>query len=262
MNPTTSNRFKLLSSPFFLIPLAILLLNDFVLKAAFPGFITGKLSDFAGLFAFAYFLAVLIPAHQKLIIGAVAGFFIYWKSPLSNGLLEAYNSLALPDLVRVVDYADLSALAVLPFVWLGLNRTLPTWNVNPAIPGVLALIGFTATSQADLYIAYFTNVSYYIPADSREEVIQELQALPLEITYYDSLEMQNWEVRNLNDSVWRIFFDVYEFDTAESVVEVPLFWVEYTEVFSDEDNGWNLTDAELEALQEIFERKVIDPISD
>ena len=46
------------------------------------------------------------------------------------------------------------------------------------------------------------------------------------------------------------------------MVEVPLFWVEYTEVFSDEDNGWNLTAAELEALQEIFERKVIDPISD
>ena len=262
MNSTTSNRFKLLSSPYFLIPLLLLLLNDFVLKAAFPGFITCKLSDFAGLFAFAYFLAVLIPGHRKLVIGAVAGFFIYWKSPLSNSLLEAYNSLALPDLVRVVDYGDLSALAVLPFVWLVLNRPLPTWNINPAIPGVLALIGFTATSQEELYIAYFTNVSYYVPADSREEVIEELQALPLDIVYYDSLEMQNWEIRNLNDSVLRIFFDVYEFDTAESVVEVPLFWAEYTEIFSDEDNGWNLTDEELDALQEMFERKVIDPISD
>ena len=41
------------------IAIALLVLNDHVLKAAFPGFITGKLSDVAGLAFFPLFLQAL-----------------------------------------------------------------------------------------------------------------------------------------------------------------------------------------------------------
>ncbi len=51
--------------PFFLHPwpllaVMILALNDHILKTRFPGFITGKLSDFVGLFYFPIFLAAII----------------------------------------------------------------------------------------------------------------------------------------------------------------------------------------------------------
>lgn len=45
-------RSEILASPGFLISLSLLLCNDFVLKPTFSNQFTGKLSDFAGLFAF------------------------------------------------------------------------------------------------------------------------------------------------------------------------------------------------------------------
>ena len=53
-----------LVSPLYLAALSGLLLNDFVLKSAAPGFVTGKLSDFCGLFAFAVFWSVLLPGSR------------------------------------------------------------------------------------------------------------------------------------------------------------------------------------------------------
>ncbi len=48
-------RFDLLRSPVLLGAVGVLLLNDFVLKAAFHSWLTGKLSDVAGLAAFTIF---------------------------------------------------------------------------------------------------------------------------------------------------------------------------------------------------------------
>jgi hypothetical protein len=78
---------RLVTSPAFVCAVALLLLNDWVLKPAFPGWWTGKLSDFAGLFAFALFwsavllqwrrgvfaLAVLVPAYGLARRRALAG---------------------------------------------------------------------------------------------------------------------------------------------------------------------------------------------
>jgi len=46
--------------PAFLLALLVLLVNDKVLKQRSPSLITGKLSDFAGLFTFPIFLASLL----------------------------------------------------------------------------------------------------------------------------------------------------------------------------------------------------------
>ena len=53
-----NHRYALLSLP-FLGSLALLIVNDHYLKAAYPSALTGKLSDVAGLFAFVYFLSVV-----------------------------------------------------------------------------------------------------------------------------------------------------------------------------------------------------------
>lgn len=61
--------------PGALISVAVLVLNDHLLKGAFPGFVTGKLSDFAGLAFFPLFLQAGIewlgaPVSRRVLAGA------------------------------------------------------------------------------------------------------------------------------------------------------------------------------------------------
>src|SRR5262249_23942101 len=48
---------RALTRPIAIAAIALLVVNDHVLKAAYPGFVTGKLSDFAGLMFFPLLLA-------------------------------------------------------------------------------------------------------------------------------------------------------------------------------------------------------------
>jgi hypothetical protein len=60
-----------LTGRWYLAALTTLLINDFWLKRLYPGVITGKLSDFAGVFAIAVFFATLIPRRAESICVAV-----------------------------------------------------------------------------------------------------------------------------------------------------------------------------------------------
>ncbi|MCP4580716.1 MAG: hypothetical protein GY839_03815 [candidate division Zixibacteria bacterium] len=62
----TNIAFNMLFNPIFLLALALLLLNDHLLKAAYPGWLTGKLSDFAGLFVMAVFAYAVMSAINRL----------------------------------------------------------------------------------------------------------------------------------------------------------------------------------------------------
>ncbi|MDO6432910.1 hypothetical protein Q4E93_20040 [Flavitalea sp. BT771] len=98
----------------FLPCLLVLALNDHYLKAAYPGWLTGKLSDFAGLLIFPLFLAYLFPHRASAMPWLTGLFFIFWKSPLSTPCIDTYNTFAPIGITRTVDYSDLLALAVLP----------------------------------------------------------------------------------------------------------------------------------------------------
>ncbi|MBQ0740775.1 hypothetical protein J9332_41515, partial [Aquimarina celericrescens] len=56
-----------IGNPIFLISLGGLILNDWFLKAFFHNTITGKLSDFAGLIAFPFFLSLFFIEQKKTI---------------------------------------------------------------------------------------------------------------------------------------------------------------------------------------------------
>lgn len=56
-----------LAHPFSLTAIAVLVVNDHVLKAAWPGFVTGKLSDVAGL----VFFPLLWVALLEPLVGAI-----------------------------------------------------------------------------------------------------------------------------------------------------------------------------------------------
>jgi hypothetical protein len=143
--------------PFSIAALALLLVNDHVLKSAAPGFVTGKLSDFAGL---AFFPLLLLSAWEILLVsvgrwrapstralqiavGATAVGFISVKTLPAAAAVFAYLlsvsqwMLALPvhalageslgaatAVAVVVDASDLFALpALLVAVWVASSRT-------------------------------------------------------------------------------------------------------------------------------------------
>jgi hypothetical protein len=144
-------RFDLLRSPLLLLAVGVLLLNDFVLKAAFHDWLTGKLSDVAGLAAFTIFCCALWPRHVRAFGGAITVPFAFWKSPYASGAIEAANAVLPFAIGRTVDYGDLSAL---PVVWLvcGNAHRLPLIDVGKIgvwLTACVCLFAFTATSSVD-----------------------------------------------------------------------------------------------------------------
>lgn len=139
-----------LVSPLYIGAVTGLILNDHILKQAFPGLITGKLSDFLGLFAFAVFLSVVM---RHWIVGVhltIAIAFVVWKSPLSDGMIQTWNATMPFRIARVVDYSDLVALSVLPFSMLYLQREWATaahGRARTVVAALISVFAFTATSR-------------------------------------------------------------------------------------------------------------------
>lgn len=151
--------------PAFLLALALLIANDAWFKTLFHNTLTGKLSDFAGVFAFAFFWSALIgrgSARVEAAVHVVVGLaFVWWKSSWSQPAIDAWNALGVWPLARVVDASDLLALTALPLSWrLGRSPGLAACRVaamSDAMPGptratkwvvvAIALVAFTATSR-------------------------------------------------------------------------------------------------------------------
>lgn len=142
---------RVLTSTGFLAGLVLLLANDFVLKQAYPGLLTGKLSDFAGLFIFPMFWSALLPRRTGAIYAATAMGFVWWKSPLSQGVIDGWNAVGVFEIGRVADYTDLIALVAIVGSYAYL-RTMDAGGVGGlrmrAAPVVLVVAGtaFAATS--------------------------------------------------------------------------------------------------------------------
>lgn len=153
-----NNSRQILVSPLFLIGLIILLLNDFVLKAQFHNFLTGKLSDFAGLFIFPLFFSAFFPRKKFLIFTLIGFFFIFWKSPFSQSLIDLWNSLQFLKIGRTIDYTDLLALSVLPLSYFYFTtetqkqKTLSSKFAKRILASfvvLLSVFAFTATSYEE-----------------------------------------------------------------------------------------------------------------
>lgn len=137
----------LLSHPVFIAALGTLLLNDWVLKPIFHNALTGKLSDFAGLFAFAFFWSALFPKQQKGLHLLSAALFCWWKSPYAQGFIDALNQVQIP-LQRVVDYSDYWALLSIPASYFTLQKV--QWTPQPVLLNgaimLISLFSFIATT--------------------------------------------------------------------------------------------------------------------
>jgi len=144
----------------FFIGLILLILNDHFFKAEFGNMLTGKLSDFAGLFIFPMFLKYLFSVSTRKSIMMTVVFFIFWKSPFSQYFIDAFNSFGLFRLARVVDYTDFIAFLILPLTMYVLDNiekfeikfkdeTIRKIATNSLL--LVSMIVFTATSKDDDY---------------------------------------------------------------------------------------------------------------
>lgn len=152
------NAYPLLLHPAFLVGLAVLILNDFWLKAAFPGWLTGKLSDFAGLLVFPLFWTACFPRFKRPIYLLTGLFFLLWKTPLAHDLITFFNAWSPLPIGRTVDYSDWLALLVLPLSY-RIQPKSTSWNAGllawrPAFSVLVAgisLFAFCATSVPPRY---------------------------------------------------------------------------------------------------------------
>ena len=108
-----------LLAPPILLAILVTAVNDHLLKAAFPGFVTGKISDFSGLFFFP-FLVTSILGMRHLAAAAVV-------------TAVAFTILKLTGVrwgpIRIVaDPTDLAALVSLPLAVVYARRR---WKESP-----------------------------------------------------------------------------------------------------------------------------------
>ncbi|HVE78145.1 MAG TPA: hypothetical protein VNA89_04770 [Gemmatimonadaceae bacterium] len=180
--PAAPPALGLLTSPAFLAALGLLVLNDRYLKAHHSGWITGKLSDVAGLFAFALFWTALLPRGRRAVHVAVGVGFALWKTPAAAPAIAAWNAVMPFAVGRVVDYSDWLALLVLPLsAWYARRHSerpaeLPRparLRLRDAVVIVAALAAFVATSEP---YDDFRDGARYVVALPREEVREHLAA--------------------------------------------------------------------------------------
>lgn len=157
-------RLDILTSPAFLAALALLLLNDFVLKELFRNAATGKLSDFAGLFVFPLFWAALFPRLRGAACALTAALFVFWKTELSAPLVEAAGRLSGLHLVRAVDYTDLLALFALPAAYAYAARApRAAPRLAPYAVAVVSVFAFAATQPVRDRIDFDQKYYFDIP---------------------------------------------------------------------------------------------------
>lgn len=184
---------NVLVSPGFLVGLLLLLLNDFIFKALFHNVLTGKLSDFAGLFVFPLFWAVFFPRLKLPIYVLTAVLFTFWKSVYSQPLIDGWNSLPFFPVERTVDYSDLLALSILPLSYSYNPIPFNFYVPRPALYliAIVSLFSFTATQ-------YSQKVSYdneYRFQSSRKELLERMRQLPANEVLPSFEESDRFDIR-------------------------------------------------------------------
>jgi hypothetical protein len=167
--------------PVFILSVAALILNDWCLKPAFHNALTGKLSDFAGLLAFPFFLSVLFPRCTNGIHAGTAVFFIWWKCELSEPFLEFLNDFGFPA-HRVVDPSDNVALVsiILSLFLLRQKRTVTSSPVILCSILVVASFAFMATTMPRAHLRKFVSINKEYHFDiSKKELVSRLNSLQL-----------------------------------------------------------------------------------
>jgi len=124
---------RVLGHPLWIASLALLIANDHLLKGSglLPGWLTGKLSDIAGMLVAPALLALLLAlvlrvgrerANAVAHVAVGAGFAALEVSPALSARLDAAYQLVGMRWVATSDWTDLLVLALLPFSYVFVQR--------------------------------------------------------------------------------------------------------------------------------------------
>lgn len=200
-------RIKIKATPTFLVSLTLLLLNDFYLKYHYPSVLTGKLSDFAGLFIFPFFFSAFFKKQSRHIYILTGLLFIFWKSSLSQPFIDWLCNLTTLGFYRTVDPTDLIALTVLPFSYFSFQkRTLEQIRTSfsfSLLVCAVSVFSFCATTLPRQGVQADTKSSkiYLLPI-TKEVLFSKLNAGH---GYSDTLQ------KNLQDSLFYLYFCIPDF---------------------------------------------------
>jgi len=173
-NNSLQNSLRCLQHPGTLLSISILLFNDHLLKVLYPSWITGKLSDFAGLFFFPFVISLLMSlALSKSSIskgnlgvisfGLVGVWFILLKTlPLANTFTTNLSSSLLGYRTRyILDPTDLVALlSMIPAYWIWKQPTRRQPKYTAYLAFVFASAAVIATSPPYPTVYEVTNLEY------------------------------------------------------------------------------------------------------
>ena len=149
---------RTLASPGFVLALVVLVLNDHVLKQAYPGWVTGKLSDVAGLVVAPLLLAVpltLLRVPRALLVSmALTGLgFTLTKTSAAGAATtsDLWSLTGIPTHIRA-DVTDLLALPALYAAWLVHRRVVrrkpADWRSAVALATGVVMLPLTVLSTA------------------------------------------------------------------------------------------------------------------
>lgn len=127
-----------LCHPVTMVAAVVLLLNDHLLKQAHPGFVTGKLSDVAGLVVAPPLAALLLARRADLAVMLATGALFTLVKTTETGAQAASHlwTLAAGPSRVLADPTDLVALPALALAWWVRRRTLtPAPRPRPAAGG-------------------------------------------------------------------------------------------------------------------------------
>ncbi len=209
---------RCLQHPATWLSITILIINDHIFKVIYPSWITGKLSDFAGLFFFPFIVVAIMSFLLKkskissiqvgeISFGIVGICFVLVKTfPLVNIFTTRLTSLLLGTPTKfMLDPTDLIALFSMVPAWMIWRKTSiikPTSAAYAALLiGSLAVI---ATSPVKWIVSEVTNLDYQdgivYAADLEKRGDHEFpvaESLDGGLTWQETTEFIHVELRSL-----------------------------------------------------------------
>ena len=177
---------QLLLHPIFILSLICLLVNDIYWKYEYHNWLTGKLSDFTGLFVLSVFVSAFFYKYRSYLCLPIAVFFIWWKTPLSQSLIDLLNQSLPATFHRTVDYTDYIALPAIlaariiniPAYRFSLIRKMAVYFIS-----AVCLVAFCSTSilrKFTIYPDFSKRITYnndYPTRLTHAEILHRLDSL-------------------------------------------------------------------------------------
>lgn len=266
------NRKYYLLNYIFILGIILLFLNDHFFKWQFSNWITGKLSDFIGLLILPFLLSFIFPKYIKWNVILTGVFFLFWKSPFSQGFIDFYNSITFIEITRVVDYSDLIALSILPLSYFFIKRLkdfkrlrIEKINIHPLIILLPSIIIFMASSPPYWHEFIYSkgNVKFYKNriniSESQQKILDKIGAMKIPVTVDTTVYSRypTYVIDKLildNDTIKDIRFSMVSF--KENRTKLYLNAITISEDIEDADVKKELRKYYKKLLRRYFKEKI------